>query len=402
MTDIKKGSEEKEMRFLLFYGAIESLNHFTNELNTELRKRGHSTFVVDMCQEELDFVEALPDGNIDCAVCYDCVGTFGKELYDEKGITVVNILMDHPMNLAFCMRNPPEKYIQLSPDENHVVYAKRFFSIENVFFMPHMASLCTEFHQIPYEKKSIEILFPGSVCSCNALYEQIKERWYSESSLLLALSMLEYLLENPEKTLEEALYYVLLDRDMELSDPAIAAFMEHSKAIDSFVRMYHRERVLIEIARSGIPVTIIGNGWENLALAQWSNVTIGGGRSFEEIFPYMERAKITLTVMPWFKAGTHDRIFNALMHYSCPLTDDSSWLLEHFKPDEECAYYSLKRLEDIPYKIYQLLNHPEMQQRIISNGRDKVLNNYTTSQIVDQILQHLKECYGQGKELQKP
>lgn len=272
-----------------------------------------------------------------------------------------------------------------------MVYAKRFFGIENVFFMPHMASLCTEFHQIPYEKKSIEILFPGSVFSCNALYGQIKERWYSESSLLLALSMLEYLLENPEKTLEEALYYVLLDRDMELSDPAIAVFMEHSKAIDNFVRMYHRERVLIEIAQSGIPVTIIGNGWDNLALAQWGNVTIEGGRSFEEIFPYMERAKITLTVMPWFKAGTHDRIFNALMHYSCPLTDDSSWLLEHFKPDEECAYYSLKHLEDIPYKIYQLLNHPEMQQRIISNGRDKVLNNYTTSQIVNQILQHVKQ-----------
>ncbi|MCM1560746.1 MAG: glycosyltransferase [Butyrivibrio sp.] len=203
--------------------------------------------------------------------------------------------------------------------------------------------------------------------------------------------MLEYLLENPEKTLEEALYYVLLDRDMELSDPAIAVFMEHSKAIDNFVRMYHRERVLIEIAQSGIPVTIIGNGWDNLALAQWGNVTIEGGRSFEEIFPYMERAKITLTVMPWFKAGTHDRIFNALMHYSCPLTDDSSWLLEHFKPDEECAYYSLKHLEDIPYKIYQLLNHSEMQQRIISNGRDKVLNNYTTSQIVNQILQHVKQ-----------
>lgn len=110
----------------------------------------------------------------------------------------------------------------------------------------------------------------------------------------------------------------------------------------------------------------------------------------------MERAKITLTVMPWFKAGTHDRIFNSLMHYSCPLTDASSWLLEHFRPDEECAYYSLENLDDIPYKIYRLLNHPEMQQKIICSGRQKVLTNYTSKQITEQILQHLEECYGQG------
>lgn len=264
-------------RFLLFYGINESLNHFTDELSVELRRRGHQTFLIDMCQEDLAFTERVPEDGIDCAICYDCIGTFAREFYDEKGITVINILVDHPMNLAYCMRNPAKKYIQLSPDENHVVYARKYFGLENVFFMPHMASLCTEFRQIPYEKKDIELVFPGSLGSCNILYEQIKERWTSESSLSVALSMLERLLANPRETLEEALSGTLADMHMEMSDVGIASFLEYSKAIDLFVRTYYRAKVVSQIARSGIPITLIGNGWDNTAYAQRNNVTIWGG-----------------------------------------------------------------------------------------------------------------------------
>ena len=89
----------------------------------------------------------------------------------------------------------------------------------------------------------------------------------------------------------------------------------------------------------------------------------------------MEQAKITLTVMPWFKAGTHDRNFNALMHYSCPLTDISSWMVKNFEPDKESAYYSLEHLNELPYIVYRLLNHSELQERIIEYGRERVEGN---------------------------
>lgn len=108
----------------------------------------------------------------------------------------------------------------------------------------------------------------------------------------------------------------------------------------------------------------------------------------------MEQAKITLTVMPWFKDGTHDRNFNALMHYSCPLTDTSSWMVKNFEPDKECAYYSLEHLNELPYVVYRLLNHPELQELIVANGRGKVENNYTSKQAVEGTLYYLKECYG--------
>ena len=382
------------MRFLLFYGNIDPLNHFTSELDAELRNKGHQTSFVDLRGEWQEAMQAILNDHIDAAICYDGIGDFCTEVFDRLGIPLINILMDHPMDKISCVQKRANKYILLCPDENHVVYSKRFFGIQNTFFMPHMASLSVEFHQTPYEKKDMDLLFPGSLGSCNALYKQIIERWPSENSRQLALATLECLLENPGKTVEAVFTDILTDKNMELSDSAIAAFLGVSKEIDIFVRMYYRENIITKIIQADIPITLIGSGWNKPIYTGKRNVTVLEKQTFAAIFSYMERSKITFTVMPWFKAGTHDRIFNALMHYSCPLTDESSWLLEHLKPDEECAYYSLENMDEIPYKIYQLLNHPELQHKIIQNGREKVLNNYTSRQITEQILQHLEECYG--------
>lgn len=102
------------------------------------------------------------------------------------------------------------------------------------------------------------------------------------------------------------------------------------------------------------------------------NVSILPNVKFAEIFPYMERAKVTLNVMPWFKDGTHDRIFNSLLHNSCPITDTSKWLLENLEPDKECANYSLERLDSLPEKLYEMLMYSDRHEQIVLNGQRKV------------------------------
>ena len=383
------------MRFLLFHATIPCLNYFTDELDTQLRECGHQTVLVDLCGDYQKYVVSQLKCGIDAVITYDCIGTAFKEIYDELGILVINILIDHPMNLAYFLKNPTHQYIQFCADEQHVEYSRRFFGISNVYFMPHMASLGTDFNNIPYEKKDIQILFPGTLRQCNVLYEQVKEIWRSENSKRIALDVMERLLSYPWETLEDALESVLRESGMEMDDSSIAAFMAGSKPIDVFVRMYWRVNVISQIVKVHIPLTLMGGGG-GYSFLEKGNVTILPTHSYNETFRFMERAKITLNVLPWFKAGTHERIFNTLMHYSCPLTDESSWLLEHLKPDEECAYYSLDNLEALPGVIYKLWNHPELQEKIISRGRDKVAKNYTSKQIVEQILEQLAKCYGES------
>ena len=134
-------------RFLLFYGPTESLNHFTDELDCQLRLMGHETYISDLRsfqQEELMAFCAKP---VDASICYDGYGMFDKEIYDWLNIPVVNIMMVHPMNFAGLMEKPPTRYIQLMPDEQHVEYVKRYYHIEHAYFAPHMASISGEKQQ---------------------------------------------------------------------------------------------------------------------------------------------------------------------------------------------------------------------------------------------------------------
>ena len=383
------------MRFLLFYGAIESLRHYTDELCGQIRQQGHEAHIIVLNTSWREQLEPVIKQNVDAAICYDGIGMDPiDKLYDELDIPVINILVDHPMDMSFRIRKHPAKYIQFSPDEHHITYAKRFLGVENAFFLPHMASLERQPQRIPMEEKSIPLLMPGSMFPCNDLYQKIKEQWPDEKVQLLVLGTMEYLIDHPDLTMEDALQLYAADHGMWLPDESIATLMENSRDADLFVRMYFRSRAVSLIASSGIPLTLIGNGWDSLAALQRKNVTILPSHTFTDVFSYIEQAKITLTVMPWFKAGSHERIFNSLMHYSCPLTDESSWLLEHFAPDEECAYYSLNRLDQLPHKVCSLLDHPEKMSRIVHNGREKVLEHYTSKQILDSIIKYLKECYG--------
>lgn len=54
------------MRFLLFHGSIESLNHFTDELEVQLRDKGHQAFVVDLCGNYLELLTSQLIGGYRC------------------------------------------------------------------------------------------------------------------------------------------------------------------------------------------------------------------------------------------------------------------------------------------------------------------------------------------------
>ena len=252
------------MNFILFYGKVESLNHFTDELADQFRHQGHNIYVLDLNDSEkitkVDFLNSF-----DAAICYDCIGTFSQaDMADVWEIPVINILMDHPMSFGYCMKNPPPKYIQLSPDENHVLYAKRFFGINNTFFLPHMASIETPFERVSIENKTIGVLFPGSMASCDEMYQEIKEQWPQDNIRLLVLRTIEYLIYNPSSTVEDAMELCLKEKlGITLSNQSVATFLKYSKKIDVFIRIYFRSRVIRTVADAGVPLTIIGGGGIN-------------------------------------------------------------------------------------------------------------------------------------------
>lgn len=168
--------------------------------------------------------------------------------------------------------------------------------------------------------------------------------------------------------------------------------MGNSNCIDWAIRMYQRERVVTALAESGLDIYLLGRGWENHPSAGLPNVhRIDDRIPYKEPLSYMADAKINLNVMPGFKDGTHDRIFNTLLQHSLPLTDSSKWIDENFTDGKDIRIYDLNHLELLPGIAREMIENTEQAESIIENGYKKAAENLTWSHCADWILETVEK-----------
>ena len=390
------GYKEKSLRVILFYSGIESFNYFTDEINKELRKRDYETYIWDLKgnsqKEEHSFDGMLHfcEQGVDLVICLDRLGINEAEyikLWDMLGCIVINVLMDPPFRFHPTMEQPPKKYIQFCPDTEHVAYTNKYFPNINARFLPHAG---TEQNRsfIPYEKRIYPILFCGSYYKPEGYINEIHELVGKTKLYDIYMDTAKDLFINRQKTLEQALSDTLLQLGMPLDQDFFKSLLRFAEPLDWMVRMYYREIVIKELLSAGFEVFVIGRGWNNFAVEKTQKLNVLGDRvPFKDTFQYMENAKINLNVMPCFKGGTHDRIFNSLLLKSVCLTDTSTWLEENFTDGKDIAFYSLSNLEKLPEQVNTLLINDDRSKEIAENGCIKVSEKYVWRNFVDTILE---------------
>lgn len=400
------------MRCVLFYSEVESFNYFTNQILNELQKRGHECFILDLrgvygkavadAAHSMQAFQEYIEDTVHLVICFDGLGLKEDlfiELWDLKQAVTVNILMDHPLRFHPVMEKHPKRYIQFCCDKNHVEYVKRYFGdeVEHVQFLPHAGTyeeVCEKM-MIPYKDRKYDILFSGTYYPPQEQLLKV-DQWFEKGTTMNQFyrGMAEYLLSHESVTTEQAVLDTIEMWGMQVSDAQLKTMFRCAEPIDWMVRMYHRERVIAVLAEAGFDIWLLGRGWEKHPSANMPNVHKVDNRiPFADTFPYMANAKINLNVMPWFKAGTHDRIFNILLQHSLPLTDSSDWIDENFVDGENIALYDLKYLERLPEKVKELLEDDELAERMIANGFEKVKNHFTWKQCVDDMLQEVENIF---------
>ncbi|MCI9464242.1 MAG: glycosyltransferase family 1 protein [Lachnospiraceae bacterium] len=391
------------MRFVLFYETTESFNYFSDEIAAELRRRGHDAFILDLLHADaplhsMQEFTAFCGQKVDAAICFDRIGIHNEHyigLWNLLGTCAVNILMDHPLRFHPTMEHHPDRYIQLCPDESHVNYVRKYFpEVEHVGFLPHAGTVDAE-PAVPYAEKKYDILFSGTYYIPETKLQEIESICPKESSLYhIYMQIAQHLSAHTSETLEEAVSSVLCTAQMPLNDNACRTIMRGITPIDWMIRMHYREKVIQTLIDAGFHVHVLGRGWENHPRAGSPNLHIMNDRiPFAETFDYIRNAKINLNVMPWFKAGTHDRIFNTMLRRSVCLTDTSTWIDSHFTNGENIALYHLEHLERLPETADFWLNHPTQAEKLISNAYDIASGNFTWVNCVDSILDILTRTY---------
>lgn len=368
----------------------------------ELIKRNHECFILDLTNSTQDeshsfkaFTEFL-SVRADAAMGFDGIGLKDDmfiELWDSMDTVALNILMDHPLRFHPTMQKHPRNYVQFCCDDNHVDYVKKYFghTVGRVEFMPHAGTYNGKLNLEGYDKRPYDVLFSGTYYRPQSYLEQI-DNTFKDNELLRVFyhNLAEYMIDNNSITTEQAVLDVIDMMELSLAQEQVKQLFRFSEPIDLMARMYYREKIISIIAEAGIDIWLLGRGWENHPSANLSNVHIINDRvTFARTLPVMAEAKINLNVMLWFKAGTHDRIFNILLSGSLPLTDSSEWLKKHFKDRQDIVYYNLNSCEEIPQLIKYYLDNSDEAKAIIQNGFDIVADNYVWSNIVEQLIRNV-------------
>lgn len=310
-----------------------------------------------------------------------------------------HIILDHPLYHNSVLKQPLKNMRVVCLDETHAEYIRKYYShIKEVIVMPLPAD--TAKNLVPYNERSRDVLFTGTYTSSEDIvalamrssgdsveiknFQTMRKEPAQEfiNSMQIFNKMAGYLLENPCETIENAYTFALGDiTDETALKETAAAFadgLELNFLADMFIRAVIREELLMEMLRNGIDVDIFGHGWEKF-VEKCGNVEKSEGRfkgkinicgevDYRQLPELYADAKIALNVLPWFKAGQHDRIALAMCNGCVCVTDESTYLEKKFVDGENIFMYSLEDMTGAAMLVRDLLTHPLEAARAAAKG----------------------------------
>ena len=384
-------------RLVFFSGIYDTLDLYTKKFIRIFTERDYECLNLDVSdmQRALAALSVfLEEGPITAAIGFNGMGFLlepmeGHNIWEETGAKAINILMDHPFHFDKHLSRAPKTAVILCMDRRHVGYVRRFYpGIREVGFLPH-AGLDAEEEGKPGDigGRSIEVLYAGTLSRFGAeglVPDLSMIREYD--ALRLSKEVLEELTSCPEKTTEEAIEAWFLHNGIHFPDEALLRQIIRLRFLDSFAVSFYREQAVGRLLGAGIPVTVYGAGWDQAGFADHPKLDFRGRAAAPDIPLIMRDSKITLNTMTWFKAGTHDRVFNGMLARSGVVTDDSEYMRERFTSGKELKMFSLRRIEEMPGMVEELLTHPKELQEMADRGMEEAAENDTWENRVDEIL----------------
>lgn len=388
--------------------------YFADELMDGFRHLGFRSVVFDARHNT--GADLCQMGKGDYAFVFGINGVFTekdipKKIVDAlvgKGTVFVAAMVDHPCHHRRRLECLPENSIILFPDHKHVSYARQFYSGKGVFgFLSHGGcQMGMAFGKKVCEREK-ELVFAGSYYDVRK-YEDTIARMEPATRDFMR-KCIGLLREKPYLTVEQAMSVVLYGEEAvcgsgtglpidfsEKSNSDILLFLEE------YIRTDVRGRVIKSIVEHGQTIHVYGAGWETFTCDNMQNFVWEGEAEFCALSRVLDDTKLFLNVMPWFKDGSHERVFTAMLHGAVVLSDESGYLEENFQDGEEIHFYSLDRLKLLGAQIKKILKEEEKLESIRKKAFEKTVAAHLWEHRAREILslaQKTNETGGKRGEL---
>lgn len=390
-------------RIVMMEGGVETLSYFSHQMAGEFQKLGYAVFFYDLKQEESSagklrkFIRpretVLVTFNFqglekEAGVYREGIGY----LWDTYHIPCYNIAADHPYFYDDRLKDLPEKYRHISIDRRQKAYFEEFYpEYVSRGFLPLAG---TGLRQGEDEAKTGKAGAQGDAEQAAPCYDVILTgnytklsffepyiNWINEEYAAFYRGTIDDLLEHPACTVEEvALAHCEREMGKEPNDQLRIA-LHKMIFIDLYVRNYWRGKAVRTLVNAGIPVHVVGKGWEELENVRHPEcLKLHPQTDSVTCLEMLADAKVSLNVMPWFKDGAHDRVFNSILNGAVCVTDPSCYLEEELHEGEGVCYVALQDMDALPEKVKDLLQNDSGRNEIVRRGRAIVEQKHTWAQ----------------------
>lgn len=383
-------------KIMLFEGDIETQGYFSRQLAEGFVALGHETFMYDLSSPYVStekFFRFFEKGNT-VLVNFNFHGMSGEEyfldendrsMWDALDIPSYNIVVDHPMYYHHFLEKVPKNYHHVSIDRNHDKYMQRFFP--EIRRMPYLPLAGTKLNpnksNVPIEYRKYDVMMVGNYCAPQT-FEKFITRIDDEYTAFY-YGIIDDLLAHPDRTVEDVVEAHLLDELGEVPEDELKKALAAVTFIDLYVRYTTRGQAVQELVDGGIKVHVFGDGWERLECKHPENLIVMSNLDSEGCLKKLCQTKISLNVMPWFKDGAHDRIFNTMLNGAVCLTDSSVYLDSILHDGTDCSIYSLAQMKKLPEIAGALLANPGKMQSIADEGYQLALAGHTWAHRAKQL-----------------
>lgn len=396
-------------RIVMFAGGVETLEYFSRQMAIQFEKMGYLVFFYDLRDEEYSarkLRKFIRTGET-VLVTFNFeglekeVGVYKEGIgyiWDSYKIPCYNIAADHPYFYHERLADLPADYHHISIDRFQEQYFKEFYpEYHHEGFLPLAGTKldvpgegenAEEQEEILSREmtvdKKYDVIMTGNYTELSFFEPYIN--WINDEYAAFYRGIIDELIEKPWQTVEQV---ALAHCEREMGkEPNAELRIALSKMIfiDMYVRNYWRGKVVRTLVNAGIKVDVVGKGWEKLEdVVHKENLIIHPQTDSLTCLEMISQSKISVNVMPWFKDGAHDRVFNSILNGAVCVSDTSKYFCEELSEGEGVCYYNLQELDKLPIKVKDLLQNENEMQDIVARGMTKVLDMHTWAKRAEQI-----------------
>jgi len=418
---------------ILFKGGVETQEFFSIEMAKTFEARGYYVYWFDLIISEYStgllqtFLEqSMHKQRFEKIICFtfNFNGIAGEDglysplfkegnLWDTYQIAVYNMVVDHPLYYHKYLSLRPKRYMQISIDKNHIQYMKRFFPEVNAssaygknnknvchedayYFLPLGGTginMNREIYQngryIPVKDRPIDVIFTGNYTPIHQ-FDQYLAGMDQDSSAFFK-ELLQESIEKPDELIENLAEQKLIRENVSFNQEELKGIMPNLMYVDLSVRFYYRAKTIAQLADSGIKVHTYGAGWRLLECAKPENIITAGNVDSQTCLDKISQSKISVNVMPWFKNGAHDRIFNSMLNGAAVLSDVSVFLKECFADKSDILFFTLQNIEAVGDCVKEALSDLNKLQSMVDRAYEQCAQKHTWKERCHLLLDRIEE-----------